>query len=218
MVVHAHLQESAGRNRQPRRTLRLETQGVTAAGDPAHVLIHNVSATGLLLETHSALDVGAGLEIDLPQAGLIPASVIWQSGHLFGCQFERPITTAVLSAAQLRGAVEPQVAIGRPASAPVDADFGSRLQRLRKESGLSMAQLALRLGVSKPTVWAWEQGKSRPVDSRIVPLASALGISPADLLAGSGDPALRELIAACRDQIAAAVSIAPEKVRIVLEL
>jgi hypothetical protein len=108
MVIHAHLEDSAepaGRSREPRRTLLLETKGVTTLGDAAHVLIHNVSATGLLLETQVALEAGQRLTIDLPQAGATLATVMWQSGHLFGCQFKAPITSAVLSAAQLRGAV-----------------------------------------------------------------------------------------------------------------
>jgi transcriptional regulator with XRE-family HTH domain len=221
MVIHAHLEDSAGpagRNREPRRTLQLETQGVTTLGDAAHVLIHNVSATGLLLETQVVLEAGQTLTIDLPQAGATQAKVMWQSGHLFGCQFEAPITSAVLSAAQLRGAVEREVEIATRQHGTADGGLGMRLQRLRKELGISQGQLAAQLGVSKPTVWAWEQGKARPIDSRIEGLAQALGVSSGALLSGQQNPALRELLGACRDQIAGAVGVGPEKIRIVIEL
>lgn len=221
MVIHAHLEDSAepaGRSREPRRTLQLETQGVTTLGDAAHVLIHNVSATGLLLETRVVLDAGQTLTIDLPQAGATLATVMWQSGHLFGCQFDAPITSAVLSAAQLRGAVAREVEIATRQQSATDEGLGKRLQRLRKELGISQGRLATQLGVSKPTVWAWEQGKARPIDSRIASLAQALGVSAGDLLTGQENPVLRGLLASCRDQIAGAVGVGPEKIRIVIEL
>jgi transcriptional regulator with XRE-family HTH domain len=221
MVIHAHLEDSAepaGRSREPRRTLLLETKGVTTLGDAAHVLIHNVSATGLLLETQVALEAGQRLTIDLPQAGATLATVMWQSGHLFGCQFKAPITSAVLSAAQLRGAVEREVEIATRQPGVADEGLGMRLQRLRKELGISQGQLAAQLGVSKPTVWAWEQGKARPIDSRIESLARALGVTSGALLAGEENPALRVLLASCRDQIAGAVGVGPEKIKIVIEL
>jgi transcriptional regulator with XRE-family HTH domain len=221
MVIHAHLEESAqtaGRSREQRRTLLLETQGVTTLGDAAHVLIHNVSATGLLLETQVALEAGQQLTIDLPQAGATLATVMWQSGHLFGCQFDAQITTAVLSAAQLRGATGREIELApRPAGTAAEG-LAMRLQRLRKDAGMSQGRLAEKLGVSKPTVWAWEQGKARPIDSRIAGLAEALGVTSSALLAGQENPALRELLAACRDQIAGAVGVGPEKIRIVIEL
>jgi transcriptional regulator with XRE-family HTH domain len=221
MVIHAHLEEPQGvpdKSREPRRTLQLETRGVTTLGDAAHVLIHNVSATGLLLETQTPLDAGQQLMIDLPQAGARLATVVWQSGHLLGCQFDVPITPAALSAAQLRGAVARDVELAKPSQFTADDGLGKRLQRLRKELGMSQGRLAEQLGVSKPTVWAWEQGKARPVESRIESLAQALGVSPRDLLSGQQDPALRDLLVACRGQIAAAVGIDPAKIRIVIEL
>ena len=218
MVIHAHLEESAGQSREPRRTLQLETQGLTPSGDPAHVLIHNVSATGLLLETHTALAAGQHLVIDLPHAGATLATVMWESGHLFGCQFETPISAAVLSAAQLRGAVEREVEIAPGKPLVADDSLGKRVQRLRTELGISQGRLAETLGVSKPTVWAWEQGKARPVESRIASLAQALGVSSGELLCGQENPALRALLATCRDQIAGVVGVDPDKIRIVIEL
>ncbi len=221
MVIHAHLDEpdpAADTSRDPRRTLQLETHGVTTLGDAAHVLIHNVSATGLLLETHTQLEAGQQLTIDLPLAGATQATVMWQSGHLFGCQFDAPVSQAMLSAAQLRGAVEREVELAGPQQFGGDDGLGKRLQRLRKELGISQGRLAETLGVSKPTVWAWEQGKARPIDSRIEALAEALGVAAGDLRSGHENPVLRALLASCRDQIAGAVGVGPEKIRILVEL
>jgi hypothetical protein len=45
--------------------------------------------------------VGAVFEVELPQAGKIEASIVWNSGEFYGCQFSLPISPAALSAAQL---------------------------------------------------------------------------------------------------------------------
>ena len=226
MAIAAHLQESrkqTGKLREPRRTLRLEVQGALPSGDPTNVLVHNVSATGLLLESASALAVGETIGIDLPHAGVIRAAVIWASGSLFGCQFDVPISPAALSAAQLRSAAEPSSDKGLGTLAGGEMldpgeSFGARLQRLRKARGLTMAKIAAQLDVSKPTVWAWEHGKARPVESRIERLAHVLGVPSSQLVPGRDSPALQELLATSRERIAGAVGTSPDKVRIMIEL
>jgi transcriptional regulator with XRE-family HTH domain len=96
--------------------------------------------------------------------------------------------------------------------------FGSRLQRLRKERGLTLSQLAAQLGVSKPTVWAWEQGKARPVEGRMEALAQALHVPEWEMLMERSSPMLPDLITRAKEQIAGALGVAPEKVRIVIDL
>lgn len=214
MVIAAHFDEfpEAGEAaRAPRRTLRLEALGSTAAGDPARVLVHNISASGLLLESEIRLAPGERIDVELPQAGATPARVIWASGAFFGCQFEAAISTATLSAAQLRS----ETADSR--QGPGES-FGMRLQRLRKQRGLTMSQLAAQLGVSKPTVWAWEQGKARPVEARMEALAQALDVSAEDMLIERSLPALPGLIVRAKEQIAGALGVPPEKVKIVVDL
>jgi transcriptional regulator with XRE-family HTH domain len=96
--------------------------------------------------------------------------------------------------------------------------FGARLQRLRKEQGLTLAQVAARLGVSKPTVWAWEQGKAKPVESRIERLAAVYGLQTSDLVHSRISPALSELIARSKEQIADVVGTTTDKIRIMIDL
>lgn len=223
MVIPAHFDETsgqAGQARDPRRTLRFGSRGVTASGDEARVLVHNISASGLLLESEAALAPEVRIDIDLPQAGLTPARVIWASGNFFGCQFDAPVSTAVLSAAQLRGdgpggrdeaeAPARQGAIGNEA-------FGARLRRMRKERGLSLSQISEHLGVSKPTVWAWEQGRTRPVEGRIEALAQILGV-PAERLFSHSVSLEADVVARAREQIAGVLGVAPDKIRITVEL
>lgn len=230
MAIAAHFEETAGAagtSRQPRRKLRLEAEGSTASGLSTRVLVHNVSATGLLIESEAALSVGERLEIDLPGNGATPASVVWTSGRLFGCRFEAPISRATLSAAQLRSAVveadsEPGPEKADPAgsadpSVPGES-FGSRLQRLRKDQRLTLSQVAAALGVSKPTVWAWERGKARPVEGRLDMLAETLGVPRSALMPGRGTLDLDDLLIRSKEQIARSAGTSPDKIRIMIEL
>lgn len=54
---------------------------------------------------------------------------------------------------------------------------GAILRRLRTEAGLSMAQLAERAGVIKPSLQKWEAGVVPNVESAIR-IARALGTTP----------------------------------------
>lgn len=207
MAIEAFFEEHDPRG-APRKTLRL---GVEARIGAATLVatVRNLSLTGLLVETGAALAEGERLTIDLPEAGETAARVVWADAPLYGCNFERPISTAAIGAAQLRG--EP--AESEPAMLE---DFGERLHRLRTERGMSLADIAARLGVSKPTVWAWEHGKSRPVERRLPDLAAALGVTPGGLEpAPSGPP---EVLERSRRKVAEAYGVDPAQVRIMIEL
>lgn len=232
MAIKAHLdspesssapgdsQRAASRSAQ-RRALWLETSGFGPDGGTANVTIHNISANGLLLETALELATGEQLALDLPEAGAVTATIIWRSEGLCGCAFERPIGPAALAAVQLQGVtVAPSSA---PAAAVTDArsgdPLGVTLNRLRREAGLTLADVANTLGVSKPTVWAWEKGKARPLPERIDAIAAALGVAP-EALAESRDAygAISGVIDDCRQRIAEAYGTPPASVRILVEL
>lgn len=78
-------------------------------------------------------------------------------------------------------------------------DFGSRLKQLREKSGLSKAELANKLGVSRPAVSQWENGDTMPTIDRLKPLATVLGVSSIDELMGPEDQAKERFIAAAFD-------------------
>ena len=40
--------------------------------------------------------------------------------------------------------------------------FSERLKRFHEESGLSMSEIARRIGTFRPTVWRWAEGRVRP--------------------------------------------------------
>lgn len=74
---------------------------------------------------------------------------------------------------------------------------GSTVKGLREAKGYTQKQLAERLCVSDKAVSRWETGRGLPDITLLEPLAGALGVSVAELLAGapvenrnrSGDPA-----------------------------
>jgi transcriptional regulator with XRE-family HTH domain len=219
-----------------RRALRLEASGLAPDGAEANVTIHNISAAGLLIETALDLATGEQLALDLPEAGIVVAVIVWRSERLYGCAFERALGPAALAAAQLQSAAlaaaqlqgfapgaPPTASFPQRAPAAAQDPLGTRLNRLRREAGLTLADVAAVLGVSKPTVWAWEKGKARPLPERIGAIAAALGVTP-DVLAeapgaaSSGDAAVSVVIEDCRSRIAQACGIAPAAVRIMIEM
>lgn len=216
--------------RQRRRTLLLETSGVLEnSGVEANVTIHNLSAAGLLLETDLALGVGEVLAVALPNVGPVGAEVVWESGHLFGCAFQQALGEAALAAAQLSGAT-PQSGGARtsakPQADPQATGFGQnsadslgvRLNRLRRERGMTLAQVAAKLGVSKPTVWAWEKGKARPLAERITAIAKVLGVNESDLNEASSNRGAAELVEDCKVRIAQAYGTNAKNIRVMIEV
>lgn len=226
MAIRAHLDPRSaepGQRSATRRALHLETSGFVAGTLEDSVTIHNISQAGLLIETGLELAEGEALAIDLPEAGVVGASVVWRSERLYGCAFEAPISPAALAAAQLQG-FAPGVPTGPAAAAVTTArgagePLGNRLNRLRREAGLTLADVAGALGVSKPTVWAWEKGKARPLPERLAAIAAALGVDP-QLLAPTAAPSreIDQVIAESRERIAAACGTDPHAVRIFIEV
>jgi transcriptional regulator with XRE-family HTH domain len=64
--------------------------------------------------------------------------------------------------------------------------IGGRLSRAREASGLSIKQLAMRLGVRTATVQAWESDRSQPGSHRLTMLSGLLGVSLSWILHGVG--------------------------------
>ena len=232
MAIKAHIESQtySGTDKRaaPRRAVWLETSGFFAGSQPdgieANLTVHNISTAGLLVETTVPLAEGEQLALELPEAGAVVATVVWRSERLYGCAFAEPLGPAALAAAQLQGFAPgvPTRPAGPGALAGTAASgdgLGARINRLRREAGLTLADIAATLGVSKPTVWAWEKGKARPLPERIEAIAAALGVAPESLAAPA--PARRDIdavIAECRARIAEACGTDLQAVRIMIEL
>ncbi len=73
----------------------------------------------------------------------------------------------------------------------MNIEIANRLQKLRKEKGLSQEQLAEELGVSRQAVSKWERAESSPDTDNLICLAKLYGISLDELL--STDQSFEEL-------------------------
>lgn len=62
---------------------------------------------------------------------------------------------------------------------------GTMIRRLREAAGMTQQQLAARIDVGDKAVSRWECGRGYPDITLLEPLAAALGVSVAELLAGS---------------------------------
>ena len=75
--------------------------------DGEEVIIHDISHTGLLLETTALLTERQALDVDLPEVGIVQANVVWRSSRFVGCRFATPVSQAAVSAALLRNPIAP---------------------------------------------------------------------------------------------------------------
>jgi hypothetical protein len=124
--IQARLQITpAGDQRgSPRRKLCLGTS-LRATGEK--VVIHDLSSTGMLIETAAKLAPFDSLEIELPEAGVAHALVIWSSGSYYGCEFKNRLSRGAVSASRLRSlprasAEPPQTLQAAPVVAPPDRE------------------------------------------------------------------------------------------------
>lgn len=67
-----------------------------------------------------------------------------------------------------------------------DASLGERLRQLRQEAGLSLRDLARRVGVTFPHLSKVEAGRERPSADLLTKVAAALDADPDELLLLAG--------------------------------
>lgn len=69
-----------------------------------------------------------------------------------------------------------------PSPLPQDETLGARLQRIRKEKGITQVELAKRLGSIQSVVSSYECGTTHPNHEMLARIATALGVSTDYLL------------------------------------
>jgi hypothetical protein len=103
-----------------RRTLRLPVNAQLSGG-AVQAEIRDLSESGLLVETTVDLAIGEILYLELPEAEIIEAAVIWSRGRFFGCEFKASLPKRVLSAALL---LSPSTRPGDPVAWTVNVPVG----------------------------------------------------------------------------------------------
>lgn len=126
-------------------------------------------------------------------------------------------------------ASEPALELGKDL-AQAEETLGARIRRLRHEQNLTLALVGLKVGVTPAALSKWENGKARPRASYVPALARALGVTIPELLNASRpswahkvrgqaeSAALADVIAECKQRIAAAAGTSAATVRIVIEV
>jgi transcriptional regulator with XRE-family HTH domain len=103
----------------------------------------------------------------------------WQAG-IFDNQIFRQVASIL---AAVKTTPKPKAAASTPTiPVPDELAFGRHLQQLRKQSGLSQAELAKRLGIHQSLISQYERGYLRLHGGLIVRLAVALDVTPDALL------------------------------------
>lgn len=65
-----------------------------------------------------------------------------------------------------------------------DCDIGKRIKNMRKRRGLTQADFARMIGVTRPTVISWERGVTVPVLYTLRRLSETLGVTLEWLMEG----------------------------------
>lgn len=126
MSMLAHFEDLSPRSDRRRSVRRALKLGI--GGSEQSVTVHDLSLTGALLETSVPMLVGQTFEVELPQAGKVDATIVWNSGEFYGCQFDLPIAPSTLSAALLRG--PPAAAVEGPDPVAELRELSSEVERL----------------------------------------------------------------------------------------
>lgn len=131
-----------------RRSLRLEVEGSSPGQGAVKAVVHNLSETGILIESPLDLAVGEAINFELPHAGVVSATVMWASGGFFGCEFAQPIAPSGISAALLKAEFE------TPATHPLQTNRDRADSELEKSDDLSLGAKAWTIILLSLACWA----------------------------------------------------------------
>ncbi|SKB96225.1 helix-turn-helix domain-containing protein [Sphingopyxis flava] len=185
-------------------------RGVSGAKAGTELLSDEIRGLYFGVPASHGLRVGDQLRMDLDPVGLVDAEVILVAPDMVGCRFAEPIRASDLFPGKAARVAAKADAAGE--------DLGMRLAQYRRAKGMTLAQLAERLGVSVPAICAWEKNKSRPKYKRLEMVADALDVTVPDLLGLSEQMSLPDLILNSRHQIASAAGVSPDKIDISIRL
>ena len=133
------------RRSSERRSLRLTITASSPESPDLAVTVHDLSETGMLLETRVPLAAGQKIQIFLPIAGAVDTTIVWNSHQFYGCQFEERVPRAAVSAALLRSVPRDEAPEGRHPQKDVSAqlrDLNARIERVVQDLDRTIEQLS----------------------------------------------------------------------------
>lgn len=143
MVASAHFQSDtvATERRFLRRRVRLDVLGVDGAGATFEAVVHDLSPTGMLIETSAPITIGDEIQIDAPRTGRFNAAVIWSQGRYFGCELAAVVSRSGMSAALLKSSLGLESRRHLPREREAASETLTRLPFVKR--ALAIAALAL---------------------------------------------------------------------------
>ena len=136
MAIAARLEPERALERRSKHRRKLSLDSNIHTGEI--VSIHDISPTGMLIETGADLTGLDRLDIDLPENGTTQAVIAWNSGRYYGCQFTKPLSPAKISAALLRSA--PGASPGLPGQPSATARAAKQRGPERPSAGSAVEQ------------------------------------------------------------------------------
>lgn len=142
------------RTRAARKTVRLALEDHGQAAGGSHVVIHDISETGLLVLADPPLSIGDTLSIRFGSKQVRAAQVVRRDENFAGCRFASPVPRAWISAALLRAPIAPTAPHASTESshldsAPVVAALSDR-RALGSIAGLACAAWLVIAGIAVP--------------------------------------------------------------------
>lgn len=209
-----------------RYSLQLPIGIISGKGPEVPGSVLNLSRHGCLLSTLEHLSPGQSVNLQIPPQDdrHIKATVAWSGDTIYGCTFDTPLSERSLSHILRVGSVRPAELTS---SDSVLAKLPQALLAARRASGYTTTELARHLGVSRPTLWAWESGRAVPSHDNQQSLLAflrrshirgiELGESPVDPDCGS-NAFLQATIAASRRELADKLGLDENQIRISIDL
>jgi hypothetical protein len=152
LAIFEETGERAERRARNRRTLRLAATASLTESRESAATIHDLSESGMLLETSAQLGPGEQFQIFLPLAGPVDTVVVWNSGNFYGCQFGDAVPTAAVSAALLKsvpGNVEAASAADRDLLAQLH-DLNVQVDQMGRQLDGAIKELESERKASRP--------------------------------------------------------------------
>lgn len=161
MKIAARLERSKQQDRrsEPRHRLRL---GTNIRPTDENASIHDISSTGMLIETGVKLRALDTVKVELPENGPTEALVMWNSGRFYGCEFKHPLSKAAISAAFLRSAPADTQEVSKKANhkvsvvatATIEEEGAVQTDAEKVENRLPLRVRALAIIASAVLLWA----------------------------------------------------------------
>lgn len=105
-----------------RRRVRVNVNLAVETGS-ARVLVHDLSTTGLRIQTEADLSIGDTVSIEFPDIPPIEAHIVHGTRGIYGCEFATPISQAAVSAAVLKSPIAAKNLSGSVTEIPLGANL-----------------------------------------------------------------------------------------------